>query len=416
MVHLISRDGVRQGAQTIAKPFLLQWYTDGQTRTARGGSRMPYYYQLKYRVRDKSERARVIGHLQELREQLDEDVPAKDADRNLLIASWNIRDFGKPGNRRGFGKRAPESFFYIAEIISRFDFIAIQEINELDEWDQVMDILGPDWDYIATDVTDPSLGGNGERLSYCFDKRKLRFRNISGEIVLPSNMLISPAVVDTTEGKKLYAGKQFRRTPFITSFQSGWFTFDVCTVHLYYGDESGSKLEERIQEIDRVARYFGKRADKALKEDKALILLGDFNIVHPEHETMNALTTNGFKVPKALSDPTNFVETKYYDQIAFKTKPKVLEYIEGKSDNPNERNAGVLDIFKHLYTLTSWAEYTDRMRASPNGRNKSDDELEKYFRSWLTYQLSDHRPLWVRINTNESESYLQQMKHDALAH
>ena len=59
------------------------------------------------------------------------------------------------------------------------------EVNELPEWARVMRILGADWDFIATDVTDPELGGNGERLTFAFDSRKVRFRYIAGEIVLP---------------------------------------------------------------------------------------------------------------------------------------------------------------------------------------------------------------------------------------
>jgi len=376
---------------------------------------MPFYSRLKYRFRDKSDRARVIGNLQKLRRQLDRDVPAKDADGNLILASWNIRDFGKPGSRRGFGKREPESFFYIAEILSRFDLIAVQEVNELPEWDEVMNILGPDWDYIATDETDKALGGNGERLTYCFDKRKVQFKNIAGEIVLPAKMLISNARVEMEDGEKLYTGKQFRRTPFVTSFQSGWFKFDICTVHLYYGAESGPKLQERIEEIGAVADYFGKRADKDLNKNKALILLGDFNIVHPKHKTMKALVDNGFKVPKTLAEPTNFVQTKYYDQIAFKTKPTVLDYIERSTGDLADRNAGVLNIFKNLYTPSQWETYKAQMRKSPSGKKKrTNTDLQKYYKQWLTYQLSDHRPLWVRINTNDSAAYLDRLKQEAL--
>lgn len=376
---------------------------------------MPFYSRLKYRFRDKSDRARVIGNLQKLRRQLDRDLPAKDADGNLILASWNIRDFGKPGSRRGFGKREPESFFYIAEILSRFDLIAVQEVNELPEWDEVMNILGPDWDYIATDETDKALGGNGERLTYCFDKRKVQFKNIAGEIVLPAKMLISNARVEMDDGEKLYTGKQFRRTPFVTSFQSGWFKFDICTVHLYYGAESGAKLQERIEEIGAVAKYFGKRADKDLNKNKALILLGDFNIVHPKHKTMKALVDNGFKVPKTLAEPTNFVQTKYYDQIAFKTKPTVLDYIERSTGDLADRNAGVLNIFKNLYTPSEWEDYKAQMRKSPSGKKKrTNSDLQKYYKQWLTYQLSDHRPLWVRINTNDSAAYLDRLKQEAL--
>lgn len=372
---------------------------------------MPYYSSMRYKIRDKVDRARVITNLQALSKQLDAEVPDKDAEQNILLATWNIRDFGKAGSRRGFGKRSPETLYYIAEVISRFDFIAIQEINELDEFEEVMDLLGNNWDYIATDVTDTKLGGNGERLTYCFDKRKMSFKNISGEIVLPPSMLISQAVVDTAEGKKLYSGKQFRRTPFVTSFQSGWFKFDICTVHLYYGEESGPALQERVEEIDRVARYFGQRAKDAARQGKALILLGDFNIVHPEHETMKALLNAGFKVPATLGKPSNFKGDKYYDQIAIVADPQVLAYLEAVAEAPKQMNAGILDIFKPIYKQGQWADYKEQMRLSPNGAKLTTDaEFEKYFGEWLTYQWSDHRPLWVRIRSNDAAAYLERLK------
>ncbi|MBN9276211.1 MAG: endonuclease/exonuclease/phosphatase family protein [Hyphomicrobium sp.] len=374
---------------------------------------MPYYFHLRNKIRDKKERGRVIENLQKLSKQLDSDIPDKDADQNLLVATWNIRDFGKVGTRRGFGKREPETLFYIAEVLSRFDFIAIQEINELEEFEEVMNILGSHWDYIATDVTDTSLGGNGERLTYCYDKRKMWFKNISGEIVLPPSMLISKAIVDTEEGKRLYSGKQFRRTPFLTSFQSGWFKFDICTVHLYYGEESGPALRERIEEIDRIARYFGKRADAAAKAGKALILLGDFNIVHPEHETMTALLKAGFSVPKTLRNPTNFSGDKYYDQIAIVADPDVLKHLEAVSDKPKEMNAGIVDIFKSIYRPAQWSDYVDQMKKSPNGEAlSSETDLKKYYRDWLTYQWSDHKPLWARFRSNDASAYLERLKSE----
>ena len=42
-------------------------------------------------------------------------------------------------------------------------------------------------------------------------------------------------------------------------------------------------------------------------------------------------------------------------------------------------------------------------RKSPSGKKKrTTADLKKYYKQWLTYQLSDHRPLWVRINTNDT--------------
>ena len=285
-------------------------------------------YSLLRELIDESDRPRVIRNLEALREQLSTDLPAKDAENHLLMATWNVRDLGKL-NRRGYGDRLPESHFYIAEVFSRFDFVAVQEVNELPEWEAIMRILGPTWDFLATDVTDPKLGGNGERLTYLFDQRKVSFRHIAGEIVLPPDKLVSqnvdpapsdvPAVAAEVAGEEI--SRQFARSPFVASFQSSWFRFDICTVHIYYGAESGEKLAKRVAEIREIADYFGARAAETLKRGRSLILLGDFNIVHAEHETMTALLDSGFKTPSALEDAaSNIGRDKYYDQIAFKTR------------------------------------------------------------------------------------------------
>lgn len=271
-----------------------------------------------------------------------------------------------------------------------------------------MDILGPDWDFISTDVTDRDLGGNGERLTYAFDKRKVWFQNVAGEIVLPTNMLVSRALVETDRGS-LTSGKQFRRTPFLARFQRGWFKFDICTVHIYYGAESGDKLKERVEEIDRIASYLGQKAEVAAQEGRALILLGDFNIVHPEHETMKALTDRGFRVPKALVRPTNINRSKYYDQIAFYAKDEVLDFIDRRSRRKKGRNAGIVEIFENLFTDDMQSAYEAAMLRSGNGEGKEGDALQKYYRSWRTYQLSDHKPMWVRLQVNDSDRYLQRL-------
>ena len=273
-----------------------------------------------------------------------------------------------------------------------------------------MSILGPDWDYIATDVTDPVLGGNGERMTFAFDKRKVWFQNIAGEIVFPKNMLISKVQVKQGESK-FVAGKQFRRTPFVGSFQAGWFKFDICTVHLYFGHFFGPKLEERIEEIGAIARYLSDRANIALDDDRALILLGDFNIISPEHKTMQVLLKHKFKVPKALRLRTNVGGTKYYDQIAFKTKKNLLEYRDSNSEDPRQRNAGVFKLFGSAFTPSQLADYKSAMEKTSKFKSPAYNRShEKYYPDWRTYQLSDHNPLWVRLRVNKSESYLKRLK------
>ena len=361
---------------------------------------MLQYYYLRYIP--KAERSRVVGNLERLINQLDREVPDKDSEQTLLLATWNIRNFGKV-------RRLPESLMYIAEILSRFDFVAVQEVVDLDDWHEVMKRLGPNYDFIASDKTHHKLGSGGERLLYLYDKRKVEFQNIAGEIVLPTDMLITE---DTAgEGGALYQGKQFRRTPFITAFRSGWFKFDICTVHLFYGSSSGSKLAERVQEIDRVADYFADRAIEAQKDGRSLILLGDFNIVHPDHETMIALRRHGFRIPDALNRPSNLDLTKYYDQIAFMTDDETLEFIDCRTDDLKKANAGIFEIFKSVFRDQDTLEYEAELRKKAGGKDKQGAALTQYYKSsWRTFQMSDHKPMWVRIKSNAAAAYLASLK------
>ena len=362
------------------------------------------YYQLRYDFRDQAERARVIGNLQRLRKALDEKIPPKDQSDSLLLATWNVRDLGKDfllgldkdydkrKLRRGAGPRQPETFWYIAEIISRFDFVAVQEVNEIDEWDKIWSILGRDWDFIATEVTDPKLGGNGERLLFAFDKRKVTFRKIAGEVVLPPDMLITDA---KKPGEKT---KQFARTPFLTSFQAGWFKFDICTVHIFYGKERGDALKQRIDEIDRIAAFLAKYAKQAFRKTQTLFLLGDFYIISPQHDTMKALIQHGFRSPGSAYFKTNVSHTMHYDQIAYLSRGSGID-VKGQTDLP-EADYGTFAFFDHVYTDDQETEYARQMQQS----NKSK------YKDWRTYQMSDHQPLWVRLKVNDSEAYLEKLK------
>lgn len=41
---------------------------------------------------------------------------------------------------------------------------------------------------------------------------------------------------------------------------------------LHYGSNSGEKLNQRVEEIERIAKYLNTRVDRALGENRALIL------------------------------------------------------------------------------------------------------------------------------------------------
>ena len=341
---------------------------------------MPYYRPLK-QMTDQVVRNRIIEKLLMLREKLQDQIPPKTVSETLLVATWNIREFG-------MGNRIEESFYYIAEILSRFDIIAIQEIaGDLSALEKVMGIMGKNWDYIVTDSTEGGAGGN-ERMAFLFDTKKMTFKNLAGEIVLPEKSLIN--------GKL-----QFARTPFCVAFQAGWFLFNLTTVHIYYGKEKGEEYQRRVTEIDNISAFLTKRAKQ---ENINYILLGDFNIVNPTDETMKALEKNQFIVPDAIKQkPTDLFGKKYYDQIAFKLKEGENMYVFSEKN----QKAGTFNFFDYIFTpaeLPIYQPYFD----PKNTKDKTPKQIDTYYLSkWRTFQISDHLPLWVELKIDFSDQYLK---------
>ena len=340
---------------------------------------MPYYYPLKRM--GKVERLRTTENLLKLRNQFDREIPQKTATDTLLLATWNIRKFSD--------NRTTESLYYIAEIINRFDLIAIQEVAaNMKGLEKLMSLLHPKWDYLVTDATDGSAGG-GERMAFLYDKSKIKFKNLAGEIVLPLNKLI--------DGKL-----QFARTPYCVAFQAGWFKFVLTTVHIFYGSTSAVDKKKREKEIDTLTSLLSKRAKK---ENISYILLGDFNIPNVNDDTMKSLEKYGFTVPAAIKEhPSDLGATKHYDQIAFNLKldDKMIVFSE------NEQKAGAFDFAKTVYTKQDLDIYKQYFLDKIEG--KSEHEIEKYYlSSWRTYQMSDHLPLWVELKIDFSNQYLEKI-------
>ena len=67
------------------------------------------YYRIKRDIKTEARRAFVSDNLINLKKELKDRVPKKDLDSNLLIATWNIRDFDS--NKFGHGPRLKESYF-----------------------------------------------------------------------------------------------------------------------------------------------------------------------------------------------------------------------------------------------------------------------------------------------------------------
>ena len=374
------------------------------------------YTGLRQFKRDDPEASkRCASRLLAIRKNMDA-IRKRKSDSSLLLATWNIRDFDS--NKFKFGPRLPETFYYIAEILSCFDLIAVQEVNrDLSALDRVMQILGREWDYIATDTTE-GPGGNEERMAFVYNTEKIWFRKIAGEVVLPDGQLVvSPKKVKAPKDQEVNeqpevtteeARQQFARTPFLVAFQSGWFRFSLCTVHIYYGRNSGAQLKRRIAEIERLVKFFADRQDNASRQEKDrfgnvenYIMLGDFNVISPDHQTMEALKSEGFAVPEAI-DGEN-VRKKgdhFYDQIAVRVKDKRFRVVGG----------GLVDIYADVFRDEDREIYKALL---PKSDPEKDEKFkaktpEALYRKWRTWQMSDHSPLWIEIATDFADHYLQE--------
>ena len=347
---------------------------------------MPFYYQIK---KNTDSGKRTAENLLTLRKQLETEVPNRTINDTLLLATWNIREFDSPA----YGERLDESFYYIAEIISHFDLVAVQEVRrDLKALDKVRNILGSYWKYIVTDVTEGSAG-NKERLAFLYDSRKVNFGGLAGEIV------IGPV----KNNKKIYEpAKQLARTPFICGFQAGWFKFMLATVHILYG-KSKANDSNRVKEIEELAKFLAKRAKGETAWSNNLILLGDFNIFKPTDNTFNALTENGFVIPKKIQKlPSNAPKNKHYDQIAFMLHKKQL----------GSQVAGVFDFYKSVFREKDINTYIPDMGDAYNktsaGKKRNNASKKLYYKTyWRTHQMSDHLLMWVELKIDFGKEYLE---------
>ncbi|WP_019447419.1 endonuclease/exonuclease/phosphatase family protein [Cupriavidus sp. BIS7] len=335
------------------------------------------------RIADPQTRTRTIEGLTRLRQALSTEIPTRTATDTLLLATWNIREFdsGK------FGYRSDEAYYYIAEVLSRFDLIAIQEVRDgLYPLQRIRDLLGPAWwDYLVTDVT-LGVSGNAERMAYLYDRRKVRFTGLAAELVLPR-----------PNGAKAEP-VQLARSPYLAGFQAGWAFLTLATVHIYYGTGTAAD-PRRLAEITALSQTIAKAAGKLSAapqpgpgirpEPGNLIMLGDFNIFNRRDVTMQAITDAGFVIPEALqSVPGSNVDgSRHYDQIA---------YLQQLSHMQPTGRAGVFDIYEHVYRLADAADYARERQARPG----------QSFKDWRTYRMSDHLPMWLEFRIDDADAFL----------
>lgn len=311
--------------------------------------------------------AEVAAQLTALRAALNDAVPARQVDRNLLVATWNLRAFGGlthawVAGDRDSPKRDLAGLRAIAEIVSRFDVVALQEVRgnlralrNLLAW---LNHAGDTWGMLLTDVT-AGRPGNDERMAFLYDTRRVKPSGLACELVVP------PERDDIKEGA---FGRQFARTPYACSFRGAGDTFILVTLHVLYGQSPA----HRVGELRAIARWMADWAGNANAFHHNVIALGDFNIDRRDDPLYEAFTSTGLTVPDALhAVPRTIFDSsrdRYYDQIAWFADDG------GHVPRLSLRPTGAAGSF----------DFTDFVHR----------DLPRQQMSW---RVSDHLPLWVEF-------------------
>ena len=275
---------------------------------------------------------------------------------NLLIATWNIANLG-------LQKREATHYKIISKIISWFDIIALQEINDnLEGFRALQKELPKKYKAVFTDAS-----GNNERMAYLYNSEKITQLEKIGEIAVAAEDLEN---VKLPGIQSVFSG--FSRSPFLATFRVKKFDLALVNVHLYFGDDTDKKsIERRTLETYCVARWADLRRKSKYAFTQNIIALGDFNLpkVEKGDPIYDALVSRGFELPEHTSKIySNITDDKNYDQIAFLPEMKNMLV-----------NGGVFDFDGALFQAL-W-----------------DKDKPTVLRNYLRYYISDHRPKWYEL-------------------
>jgi endonuclease/exonuclease/phosphatase family metal-dependent hydrolase len=289
-------------------------------------------------------------------------VPDHPHDR-LVVATWNLANLGVQ-------KRRDKDYALIAEVISWFDLVAVQEVREnLDGLRGILRHLPKAWTAIFTDRS-----GNHVRLTFLYREDRLEHGELLGEIsLLPGERrrVKIPGVQ--------MVFNDFNRSPALCSFKARRFHFTLGNVHVYYGADRGEKLDRRRLEVLALAIYARSRQAASTAYDPNLMLVGDFNTPKADRKdpVFGALLRAGMVPPDSLRGTTVGGRTigfhKDYDQRIMFPDTKMRSHA----------TKGVFDFDTVLFS-DLWSD-TERRR-------------QMRFFDYLRYYVSDHRVLWTAFD------------------
>jgi deoxyribonuclease-1-like protein len=260
--------------------------------------------------------------------------PIHRAGNTIRIASFNIQVFGISKARKNHVMEI------LADIVRRFDVVAIQEVrakdqNLLPEFVERINATGHNYEY----VIGPRLGRSNskEQYAFIFDAASIEVdRDAVYTVDDPDDLLHREPMVGWF---------RVRGPP-----ENEAFTFKLINIH--------TDPDEKKQELDALDDVFQAVRNDGVNEDD-VILLGDLNVDDRHLGQLGQLPGIAWMI---TNTPTNTRGNKLYDNIVY--KPHSTTEFTGR--------AGVFDMMR-AFNLTM------------------DQAL----------QVSDHQPIWAEFSIRE---------------
>ena len=318
--------------------------------------------------------ARTAANLQDLRSGLEGVLPPRDLDRTLRVASWNVKQLGGRA-------RLPESYWYIAEVLSHFDVVFLRELaGDLSGLERVRALMGDSWAFLASDLL--AGGDTEERLGIVYDTRTVQFTGVCGEFVLPDTEVV---------GRRRVPVRSLARSPLMASFRAGGFDFALAGLQLRDPPaDTPDPDAARRAAAEAVALHMAERTVEPGTRTRNLVLVGDFDFHEGGSAIARELTANGFRIPvgrEALLAAREGSVGRFYDQLAYRF-----------GDRPAMKplGQGVLPLFDWVFRDDQYARYRPELRKDDG---QAPRDAASYYRQYFRRdQLSDHHPLWAAFD------------------
>ncbi|MBU0650922.1 endonuclease/exonuclease/phosphatase family protein, partial [bacterium] len=256
---------------------------------------------------------------------IDQEIENPDS---VTVASFNIRIFSD-------NSRDDKELNVIADILKKYDVIAVQEVRDEQVVKRTLEILkkkGLVYGYMISDAV-----GRGVKEKYVFLFRKNK--------------------VSVIKQGKIYKdeGDKFIREPFYATFKSGNFDFTLATIHVLFGNNESERRPEIVQLSDVYKKI---QAEDEGEQD--VIVLGDFNFSPLD---------------------TGFYSLKSFPSMLYLISPPLKTTVSDTS------------LYDNFWFQRSFLkEYTGKF-----GVDSFDKKIFMGKTAIAKKAVSDHRPIWAEF-------------------